>query len=240
MRLGVSCLTALVCVGTTWAAGPKLEDYVQDDIRDFRLKVHATHAKRGELIKISKDFAAAYQILQGTATVYYKEPSKVRIDGAIDKTRMLYIVNGDRKLVSIPSVRLKQVEDIKHSPGKRQTSLDFGFVTPGLLKLAKAKFVRQDHNGTYVFDVTWRDPDDTSRHRVWIDPKTKIIEKREWYNQEGKLMATFLYKGAAKAGKDIYFPTSVEVLNVEGKSAGQTAQTDFAVNQNPPDSLFSW
>lgn len=233
----VWCLT----FGVAWASGPRADDYVQDGIKDFTLNARAAKANERELIKISKDFAMAYRALSSVALVRFKEPSKFRIESTIKKTKVLHIVNGNRRMHKIAGVKLE--EDIRDAPGKRQTSLDFGFISPSLLKLGDARFVREDRNGNYVFDFTWKkvgSEQDTSRHRLWIDPKTKIIERREWYNQEGRMMATFHYKEPVRITGDVFLPTVVQVYNVENKFAGETRQSDFKVNTGLEDSLFTW
>ncbi|MFX4918095.1 hypothetical protein ABTB83_19165, partial [Acinetobacter baumannii] len=88
-------------------------------------------------------------------------------------------------------------ENLAKSPGKRQTWLDFGIVTPALFSgLFDAKFVRNDREtGAVVFDLTYpASLDDSSRQRVFIDPVKKVVHRREWYGQDGKLKAIFTYE----------------------------------------------
>ncbi len=238
MRLIVSLATLLLAL--TACAAPKLDDYVQNDIKDFKLTAKAVKANQDELMKISKDFALGYRMLKGSATVQYKEPGRVRMEGTVAGVKMLFVLKDNKKLSAVPVWHIRDVEDITHSPGKRTTSLDFGFITPGLLQIANAKYIRKEPNGNFVFDVTWKDPEDSSRHRVWVNPDTRIIEKREWYRQSGRMMATFNYSGAVKVSKEIYMPSKVEIYNTEGKLAGETTQSNFAVNYGAPDSLFTW
>jgi hypothetical protein len=233
-------LASILLLALTACAAPKFDDYVQNDIRDFRLTATATKANQDELMKISKDFAMGYRLMKASATVQYKEPGKVRIEGTVGAIKMLLMQNGCKRLTAVPSFHVREVEDVTHSPGKRTTSLDFGFITPGLLQIANAKYIRRDSNGALVFDITWKDPNDSSRHRVWVNPDARIIEKREWYKQSGRMVGTFNYNSPVKVARDIYLPSKVDIYNVEGKLAGQTSQSNFEVNTDTPDSKFTW
>ncbi|MEP0765525.1 MAG: outer membrane lipoprotein-sorting protein [Fimbriimonadia bacterium] len=228
-------LTALVLAV---AAPPTFEDIIQTKLKDLSMTAYVISANRGELRKINNDFYVAYRFT--SMSVKYKSPSKLRLDGEYTNTKITYILNGTKKTYIIPQLKQKVTEDTKDAPGKRQSMLDFGIVDPGVAEFMKGKFVREDRaTGEWVFDLEYKHPDDNSRHRVWVDPKTKVITKREWYNQEGKLRATFYHRDIKNLGGDVFLPTTIEVRNVEGKSAGTTGYRNIAVNKgNLADSLF--
>jgi outer membrane lipoprotein-sorting protein len=92
----------------------------------------------------------------------------------------------------------------------------------------------------YVFDLTYFQPkwDDTSRHRVWVDPEKRFTTKREWYSQHGRHLATFYYeKAVLQAG--VWMPTVVTVRNADNKVAGVMEYTRVKVNGGLNDSLFA-
>jgi hypothetical protein len=225
--------------GFATAQSQDINDYVQTRLLDLRATVRQQTANQRELEKINKDFANSYRIKQMTAR--YKEPSKMRLESKLGVVNVLYIINGNYKHVSAGPI--KHTDDISNAPGKRQSLMDFGILTPSFMKLINAKFLRYDQEGGVrypVFELTWANSDDTSKHIVWMDGKTRTVVKRQWYNQQGKLMATFYYKNPLEAAPGIWVPTRVEVYNAEGKLGGVTTYVDLHVNEGLPDSLFQF
>ena len=142
---------------------------------------------------------------------------------------------------NVQGIGVVENSDTKEAPGKRQSMLDFGIIDGSVTDFMQGKFVREDRaTGDYVFDLTYKYQDDTSRHRCWIDPQTRVVKKREWYSQDGKLKATFYYRDIKEVADGVYLPSTIEVRNVEGKSAGTTAYRSISANKgNISDSAFS-
>lgn len=231
---------ALICLGAAFALAQSqgINDYVQTRLRDLRATVRQQTANQRELEKINKDFANSYRIKQMTAR--YKEPSKMRLESKVGVVNVVYIINGNYKHVSAGPI--KNTDDISNAPGKRQSLMDFGILTPSFMKLVNAKFLRYDYEGGVrypVFELTWAHSD-TSKHIVWMDGKTRTVVKRQWYNQQGKLMATFYYKEPKEVAPGVWVPTRVEVYNAEGKLGGVTTYVELHVNEGLPDSLFQF
>jgi hypothetical protein len=227
------------CANWAMAQSQDIDDYVQTRLQVLRATIRQQTANQRELEKINKDFANSYRIKQMTAR--YKEPTKMRLESKVGVVNVVYIINGNRKHVSAGPI--KNTDDISNAPGKRQTLMDFGILTSGFMKLVHARFLRYDMVGgvrSPVFELTWANSDDTSKHHVWMDGKTRTIVKRQWYNQQGKLMATFYYKNPVEAAPGVWVPTRVEVYNAEGKLGGVTTYVDLYVNEDLPDSLFQF
>lgn len=216
-------------------------DIVESSFRDCTFVARVIKGNQGELRKINKDFATSYRFSFMKAHV--KEPFMVRLESTVEDTDILYIENGGRRLYRIPKIRLSRVENISRAPGKRQTVMDFGILTPSLFQdgLFNANFVRTDREtGDLVFDITYNPQfEDSSRHRVWIDPKKKFITKRVWFGQDGHEMATFLYDNP-EFQKGVWFPTKATVLNEDNKVAGITAYTTMSINVGLSDNLFQF
>jgi len=208
----------------------------QDRLRDLQMEARAEGVRLGELRKINKDFANAYRFRR--MTVYYKEPLKLRLESEVQGQRITYILDGGRKLVIAPRQRV--FEDVTNAPGKRQTSLDFGFITPALARLLEAKWLRDEReNGVLlkVFELTWGYTQDTARHIVWIDPERRYMVRREWYSF-GVYRARFEYKDPVQAASGIWIPSKVEVYNVDQRFGGRTVNSNIRVNQGLDDELF--
>lgn len=233
-------MTTLIATAAFLIAGQSTydaNDIVQRNLKDLSFTARVEYGNQAELAKINKDFGDSYRVPYSIITT--KEPFKVRVEGKVGDTTALYILNGTKRVYSIPRLKLRQKEDVSKGPGKRQTYLDFGLITPSLLEdLFDATFVRVDRaTGDLVFDLTYKKYD-KSRHRVWVDPKKKIVTKREWYNQKGKQLATFYYEKPVEID-GIWMSTLATVRNVDNKKAGVLAYENIKVNQGVSDSLFN-
>lgn len=211
-------------------------DIVQKGIKDISFTARVEFGNQYELAKINKDFGDSYRV--NYSIIKTKEPFKVRVEGKVGDTTALYILNGTQRVYSIPRLKIRQKEDVSKGPGKRQTYLDFGLITPSLVEdLFNASFVRVDRaTDDLVFDLTYK-KNDKSRNRVWVDPKKRIVTKREWYNQKGKQLATFYYENPVEID-GVWMSTSAIVKNVDNKKAGVLAYENIKVNQGISESLF--
>lgn len=221
-------------------SNPSIQDVWQDDLKDFSFVAKKISANQKELAKINRDFGNAYRFT--STEIQYKEPMMLRGESKVEDQSIIYIINGAIRRYKIPRAGINTREDLSKAPGKRQTPLDFGIVTPSLFNgLFQAKFIRKDsRTGDMVFDLTYLDKlDDDSRHRVWIDPEKKFVTKREWYSQNDnfRLMATFYYEAPQAFGK-VHIPTKLTVNNAEGKLAGVSAYTQIQVNKGIASSEF--
>ncbi|MBL8047868.1 MAG: outer membrane lipoprotein-sorting protein [Chthonomonas sp.] len=229
---------ALVALATPLVA-PTIDDYIPK-FRDAAFTMKVGQANFAELRKINKDFADSYRFK--TTDVKMKEPFKLRVEGKLDGSSIMYIINGKNKLVKVPRSKISFRDNVANSPGKIQTPLDFGLITASIFDdFYRASFVRNDRaTGDVVFDLTYEPRfKDNTRQRVFIEPTTKLLTKREWYNRKGDLMAIFTYGGAAKdSGSGVYFPTTLTVRNADNKVAGTATYTDLKVNDGLSESLF--
>ncbi|MCC7229919.1 MAG: outer membrane lipoprotein-sorting protein [Fimbriimonadaceae bacterium] len=216
-----------------------IDSYVQKNFDDASFTARVKYANQKELAKINDDFGKSYRVPYTDFKV--KEPFMMRLETKVDDTQILYIINGPKLLIRVPRIKVNSRQDLSKAPGRRQTLLDFGLLTPSLFKsLFVARFVRMDRaTNDAVFDITYPAVlDDTSRSRVWIDPAKKYVTKREWFSQRGKQLATFFYNEPVQVD-GIWMPTKVQVKNVDGVLAGETYYTGLKVNQGLSESLFS-
>ncbi|MBC8065533.1 MAG: outer membrane lipoprotein-sorting protein [Chlorobia bacterium] len=231
--------TALMMASLTAQVSQNIDSYIQKNFDDASLTARVKYANQKELAKINDDFGKSYRLPYTDVKV--KEPFKVRLETNVDDTKVLYIINGTTLLIRIPRIKVNTRQDLAKSPGRRQTLLDFGLLTPSLFNgFLEAKFVRLDRaTNDVVFDITHpKILDDTSRHRVWIDPQKKFVTKREWFSQRGRQLATFYYNEPVNLG-GVWVPTKMQVKNVDGALAGETYYTNLKVNTGLDDALFS-
>lgn len=232
------CLIGSFLVGNPVVA-PDFQNLVQNKLKDLQMTITAGKIRLGELRKINNEFANAYRFKK--MEVYYKEPSRMRLESEVLSRKLLYVINGDKKYIKAPGHQ--EVQDVAEAPGKKQTMLDFGLITPSVASRLKARFLREEKEGDrslYLFELFWNYGDDHTRYLVWIDPQTKITVKRQWFNNEGKLMATFHYLEAVEVAPGLWIPTRVEVYNAENRFGGVTIHSNIQVNKGLDERLFKF
>lgn len=240
---------AAVLAAALWAAAAGVAGAISHDIRDYRCErlddfsatMVVVQANQRELGEISKDAGLLYRFHQ--VQMRYKEPNMVRIDINEQGVRGTFIVSGPMQYVSIPKLAVRTRRDFGKSPGKRKSLMDSGLVSDFYLTYTTFRFVREgtvDGVPVAVFDITYKDRDeDTSHHTVYIDPKRKVVLKRENYTQGGKLQATYFFRNLQEIKPGIWFPTRVEAQNVNRVIAGITEYRSIKVNTGLTDDLFS-
>lgn len=213
---------------------PLLDQFASKSLLDLEAQVRVVSAEQAELAKINRDFGMAYRLK--SLTMRYKEPNKLRMEGSIGTL----IINGAARQFRVPAIKLSKTDDLGDLPGKRYTLMDVGLLTHGALSAVQSRYLREDAVGdvqTRVFEMTYKE-DASVRYVLWIDPKTHIIAKREWYDAAGKRKATFFYQQPKQVAADLWTPTRIEIRNCEDVVAAVTAYSDVKVNQGLDDSLF--
>jgi outer membrane lipoprotein-sorting protein len=211
---------------------PRLEQMSVKGLSDLQASVSVLKADYEELDKISRDLSLTYRLKE--LVMSYKEPNKLRFQNRIG----LMIVNGSTRYVKFGNLVKK--DDLGTALPMRYSLLDIGLITPSGLAAMHGKYLREEPLGgqpTHVFEITYRE-DGHSRYIVWIDPHTHTVRKREWYNAEGKLRATFNYLDAKEVSPGLWIPTRLEIRNSDGVVAGVAAYTELKVNQGLSDDIF--
>lgn len=232
-----------ILLATSLLAQPStdISTYVQKGFEDAQFTARVGTANFRELAKINRDFSQSYRFK--TSEVTLKEPFKLKMVASVEDTTITFMVVGPTKYTRVPRSNINMKENVAKAPGKRQTIFDFGILAPSLFRdLFDAKFVRMDRaTGNAVFDLTYKSGlRDSSRHRVWIDPKLKIVTKREWYAQnrnQNRLMATFTYD-QPRTQNGVTLATRVTVMNAENKLAGSATYENMRINTGVADSVF--
>ena len=228
---------ALSVIALSGGQTTSIQNYVQGDLQDATLVAEIVKGEQKELAKINKDFGQSYRF--STTKVYFKEPFKMRAEAHVEETNVIYILNGAKLSIKLPTFQSKQ--DLSKSPGRRQSLMDIGILTPAMFtSFLDAKFIRMDREtGNAVFDLSYKpEMDDSSRYRVWIDKTKHFVTKREWFNQWGRQLATFYYLNPTEVN-GVWLPTRVEVKNVDNVIAGVTKYDSIKVNTGLAESLFA-
>jgi outer membrane lipoprotein-sorting protein len=233
-------LFTLAAAGPSQAMSHNIRDYICEKLDDFSATAVVLQANQRELGVISRDAGLLYRF--HSVQMRYKEPNKARVDINEQGVRGTFIINGQLQFVSIPKLAIHTRRDFGKSPGKRKSLMDSGLVSEFYLSYADFKFEREgtvDGMPVAVFDITYKDRDeDTSHHVVYIDPKRKVVLKRENYSQLGKLQAIYFFKNPQEVAPGIWFPTRVEAQNVNRVIAGITEYRNIKVNTALSDDIF--
>src|SRR5262245_13861884 len=127
----LSCSLAAVCItflslSPAFAIDTNIKSYVCGKLDDFSAHITVVKADQRELGNINRDGGLFYKF--SDIFMRYKEPNKGRVEGNIQGTRGVYIVDGTIQLVSIPRVNYKTKRDFGSSPGKKKTLVDVGLI----------------------------------------------------------------------------------------------------------------
>ncbi len=219
-------------------APPSLDALATDSLRDLQASVTVVKADQAELAKINRDFGFAYRLRD--VVMRYKQPDKLRMEGRIGETPAEYVVNGSTRTVAIPRLHFRKRDELGEAPGRRYSLLDLGLIARSDLPFIRSRYLREEEVAgveTSVFELTFRG-DARLKYVLWVDPRTHVVRKRQWFDGEGKLKATFLYQDVKEVQNGLWFPTRVEILNGDGAVAAITQYSDLKINQGIADALF--
>lgn len=216
-----------------------IKHFVCEKLDDFTATATVVKANTRELEKISKDFGMAYRFKD--VNFLYKEPNMARMEASSQGTKLTFIVSGSRQIVSLNGRKLSD-QTWQGSPGKKKSLMDVGLVSDFYLTYTTAKYLREgtvEGTPVSVFDMSYKNKDeDSSHHIIYIDPKTKVVRKRESYSQAGKLQALFFFNKVEQIKPGIWMPTEIEVQTTDRVVAGVTAYKNIKVNTGLADSVF--
>jgi|GEM_PF-393785 len=240
--LGIAALTVPMIAGSA-RRGAEIKDISDYTIqaKDLTATLHVTKFDTKELEKIGSDFTTTYSLRN--LTLSFKNPDKIRLEGkSPTRGTALMILNGPDRYFEVPKFNIHKTENLTKSPGKRQSLLEFGGVLSAeTLRFMEGSFVKQepqDGQMALAYDLKYQGSDTGSHYRVWINPQTRITVKREWYDSENQLRATFTYLEPHEVGPNVWLPGRVEVRNAEGNLGAVIALDTVKINQGLADSLF--
>lgn len=221
--------------------GPKVSDYTTT-LADLTASIHLTESDSKELAKIGSDFTTTYSLRN--MSLLYKQPDKLRIEGkSPTRGSAMMILNGPNRYLDIPRFKVHLIENLEKTPTRRQSLLELGgVISPNTLKFMSGTYVRPetvDGRATAVFDLRYTGVQSGSHYRVWLDSTTHTTVKREWFNSENQLRATFFYEEPKEVIAGEWLPTKVQIKNADGVLAAVLTMEDIKVNQGLIDDLFT-
>lgn len=219
---------------------PQIQDYVVHNLHDLTVTVTKSGYNQSAGKKISDEFGLLYK-LAGVGVLRYEPPNQIRIDGKIVGVPGTFVMNGTTQRVHVGSIHANM--DQSQAPGRVTTLLDLGLLSDFYLSYADAHFEgAQSVDGVRcaVFRLTYPPRlHDKSERIVWIDPKTRIIMRRQEIKQDGTLRAVFLYQKPVQAAQGVWLPSLIEADNADGQKVGELGLKDIQVNKGLSASLFN-
>lgn len=228
---------ALVCFASRSACGD-IRSRISEATRGFKdvtLTCRVVYADHAALKKIGKDFSIQYEFK--TATVSYKAPDKLKMQGKLGIVKAAVVINGDRKMTRFLTTRRENIAD---QPHKRQGDLDIGIITDSLWRdYAVLSADNEKGQSGSVCRITFvRENSREKKHVCWVDAETLKLLKLEKYEGDGSMKSRYIYSKHSLVNGLIWVPGRVDVYNEDGKLAGTTVYENIRVNTGIPDSEF--
>lgn len=205
-------------------------------LSDFRANMVIEEANKKNVSGMGEGYGDILRLQK--AVISYKKPDKIRYDGFAQGIKASYIQNGYMKLVLAAMIRRR--ENVKNSPGKRQDSLDLGFLSSQLWTDNCVFVVSTEKNGTLKLKFDPKFGGNDKRHdMVWVDSKTLRVLKREKYRGSGEMRVRTIYGDYETLGKNLPIATTSTLYDSEGRELGTVSYKNIKANAGIADSVFS-
>src|SRR5262245_40496366 len=110
LALPLVLCAAAVRVAVPATPAETLQTYAQPGLQDMRATIAVVQKSDPALREIGDGFEKGYRFKKSDFIL--KEPGKVRVEGTYGLFSVLHIINGDRKLESVPTLHLRKVKNI--------------------------------------------------------------------------------------------------------------------------------
>lgn len=205
-------------------------------VRDFRADMVIVEASKRNVSGMGEGYDEILRLEK--AVVHYKKPNLIRYDGYAQGIKAVYIQNGYTKLVLLPMV--KQKTNAKDAPGKRQDTLDLGFLSSQLWKDNTVTVLSVDKKGVAKLKFDPKFGGNDKRHDlVWIDTSTLKVLRREKYRGSGEMRIRVTYGDFIKLGGKLAIATKSTLYDPNGGELGVVTYKNLKCNVGVNASLFS-
>lgn len=205
-------------------------------LTDYKADMFITEANKKNVSGMGEGYGDILKLEK--ATVAYKRPDKIRYDGYAQGIRATYIQNGYTKLVLASMI--KKQENLKNAPGKRQDTLDLGFLSSRLWTDNHVSVAATEKDGTVKLKFDPKAGDNDKRHdMVWVDPKTLRVLKREKYRGGGEMRVKMNYGDFGQLTGKLPIATTSTMYDPSGRRLGTVEYRNLKINGGLTDSLFS-
>ena len=171
------------------------------------------------------------------ALVSYKRPDMIRYDGFAQGIKASFVQNGYQRLVLAAMIR--KVDDLKDAPGKRQDTLDLGFLSSSLWRDNFVTVVTGGKNSIKLKFSPKFGAKDKRHDMVWVDPSTLRVLRREKYLGGGEMRVRMTYGGYQNLTGKLPIATVSTLYDPSGGLLGSVKYNKLKVNTGLKESLFS-
>lgn len=181
------------------------------DFKDITMVGKALDLNRKALEKVEAKYAELYEIR--TTNVALKMPDKLRMEGRLGAVKFEYVINGGKKVIRVPSIKMTKREDYTNDPAKLQDALDIGLVTPSLWQYRQMEIVEDPEAaaaGEIKLALRW--PKGGMINYVWIDAENLWLRKLEKRDEGNNLKLRVVYSEPRKVGGVIWMPTKAKSM----------------------------
>lgn len=204
---------------------------------DISMTITVNLKDKKALEKMEPSYARLYELK--TASVFIKQPDKVRTESKLGMVKLEYIINGTTKIFRAKNLRINQKEDCSKRPAKLQGAFDFGLIAATLWNNRRVQVIpdeQADANGEIKVRLQW--PIGNTGHVIWLDARDLWLKKVEKHDGEGRVESTIIYTNPTRLDS-IVFPTRAELISPDGVSVGTMEVSNIKVNTNLSDTLFN-
>lgn len=223
------------------AEQPPLRQFAQSGIQDLTLSLTLEGQQPAELRRMGKDFADLYRF--GKARLRLMEPGRIRMDSRAGLISVVYVVNRDRKLYSIPGIGIRSVRDIPHSASPHQGLLDIGLISSTLADVVVATPLGKgtiDGTSVWRYAIVFTMDRFQKRQELSIDPTTRTVLERTTYHADGTVRARFRYHDPVQVAPGVWVPRRMELYSPRGKHAATTHYNEVRLNTGVDPEVFAF
>jgi len=206
------------------------------NVKDFKADMVITEANKKNVQGMGEGYGDILKLEK--AVIQYKKPDMIRYDGFAQGIKATYIQNGYTKLILAAMIRQKV--NVKNAPGKRQDTLDLGFISSRIWTDNNVKVVATEKNGVVKLNLDPKFGDNDKRHDfVWINTDNLRVIKREKFRGSGEMRVRTVFSDYETLGGKLPIATLATLYNKEGKELGTVKYKNVKDNVGLSDSLFS-
>lgn len=239
--LAAFCLLLTSALGSSAAiTDAELRTRVDAEVKDFTDLVmvgNVTYKNEKALAKMDSNFTRLYEFK--SATISFKQPDKLRIEGKLGMVKFEYIINSGTKIFRAPMVKVNKKEDYSNDPAKLQSALDVGLITPSLWKNRSVEIASDSEceaKGEIKLRLRW--PKGNMVYFAWIDAEHLWLKKLEKRDAKDQVQVSWIYSEPRNVDGVIWMPTKVDMYLASGERAGASEFTSIKVNSGLSESLF--
>lgn len=238
----ITCL-CLVLLPSVSSAAMTVEELkaqivrVSGKLKDLSFSVTVIEKNQAALEKMEPEYAALYELK--SVRVYLKHPGMVRTEGKLGMVKFEYIINGWRKIVRAPMLKIRKESDYSGKPGKLTTPFDFGLVTPSLWD-NRTVSIEDDPEASAAGEIRIRLRWAGSGTSIvaWLDAKSLCLKRVERRDDEDHAKFRILYLNHRLHDGVVWVPARAEMYAPDGARVGVSELGDVKVNTGLSDSLF--